>query len=113
MNQPQSQDQNPLGSDETQALLAFNTNLLEHTIPQGQEPQEGSQESESAPRQEQSQEPQPDPITELQDLKTQVLGELQSMREDIKLMAQGNPKDERSEIDDLKKQIEQVLNSSD
>ena len=108
MNQPQSQDQNPLGSDETQALLAFNTNLLEQTIPQEQGP-EGQETPESGQQGQENQEPQQDPMTEMMTLKDEIMSELQKVREDIKLVSKGDSKDERSEVEDLKKEIEKVL----
>lgn len=92
---------NGLTADETAASLAFAT----HHMGQGLQ---ASQPQNPAPQQAQPQEPQKDPLTEMQDLQGQIMSELQTIKEDMKAL---QPKDEKNQINDLKKQIEDVLNA--
>lgn len=108
MDQNNTQVQHPpMTPNQSAAALSFVTNLSNQFLPKAppQAPQEPQQASE--PQQ------QPDPMAEMQDMTTKIMDEIQTIKEDIKMVAQGNPKDEKTEIADLKKQIEEVLNSND
>lgn len=107
INQPDSQ----LSPDRAKASLGMATRLqdmlLPQAQPQGQQTPESGQQPASAPQ------PQKDPMTEMQGLKDEIMKELQTMKQDIQLIAQGDPKEERSQVSELKKQIEDVLNEPD
>ena len=103
--QPQN-PQSDMTADQAAAALAYATNLSEQFLPKVQP--EAPQTPETAP--ESTPEPQADPMAEMTALKEEIMSELQAVREDIKLVAQGDVKDEKSEIAELKKQIEAVLN---
>lgn len=79
--------QGDLSPDENQALLAFNTNLMETLLPQEQVEEgesgmkeqtspEGKQEQEIAPKQEEKIEPQKDQVSEME-------GKFEQFKEDI------------------------------
>src|ERR1043166_9601531 len=99
-------DHTEIPAENAKASLGIATHLMSQLMPQ-QAP-EGQETQEMDQGEAQTMEPQKDPVTEIQDLKTEIISELQSIREDMKTM---QPKDEKSEINDLKKQIEDVLNN--
>lgn len=108
-NSTQPQQSQDLTPEEAKASLGMAT-MLQDQFLQMQNPK-APQTPETAPDQTQTPEPQKDPVTEIEGLRTEIMKELQTMREDMKVALE--PKDEKAQIFDLKKQIEEVLNSTE
>jgi hypothetical protein len=116
MNPQETQMSNPqMSPDESAASLTFATQLQEQMMPdvQMEEPVEAPMEGQMPQGEEQSLGQQEDAPMDLESLKEEVLTELQAIKEEIKLMKNGDSKDEKSEISALKKEIEAVLNSDE
>lgn len=105
----QMQAPNQMTPDDDRAALGFSTQLMQQHL-QSQMPQEAPQAQETAPQQEEIQEPVEDPQAGLDDLRTEIMDEIGSLKELIKENA---PKDKNKELEDLKKQINDVINEPD
>lgn len=106
---PQDNSGHNLTDDETAAALGYITTLSEHSMAQ-----EAPQSPETAPQAQQEQQPPEQPKDEISPkidaLESRIMEEMATLRDEIKASA---PKDKDKEIEDLKKQIEDVLNQED
>ena len=102
MNPQISQDLTP---EEAKASMGIAT----HLMGQLQQPPPNGSETQNPDQQEaQPQEQQKDPLAEIDTLRSEIMSELQTMKEDMKVAME--PKDEKAQIADLKRQIDQAIN---
>jgi hypothetical protein len=97
---------NQMTPEEAKASLGLATHLQSFLLPKGQG--QASQTSDSAPGEAQPPEqPTTDMKAEIQALESRIMQEIGGLKQEIQ---KAQPKDANQEIDDLKKQIEAVLN---
>lgn len=113
MNEPQSQGDfelqipdTKMTPEEAKASLGIATHLQNQLLPQGQD----SQTSNPAPEAPTNQTTPEDTQAQMQGLESRLMDELQTLKAEIKKTA---PKDSGSEIENLKQEIDAVLNSND
>lgn len=104
-NQNPQVDNSELTPEEAKASLGIATYLQQGLLPQGT-PMDGSVESQNPPGQAQPSQPNED----LEGLEARLMDEITTIKE---MIEKNSPKDEKTEIAELKKQIEEVLNSND
>lgn len=102
------QDDIQMTNDELAAAMGFMTTLGDQQMMAQQEAMEGEQTQESAQGGEETGESQKEPMAEIESLKTEIMDELKTLREEVKSQGDG-----KQELAELKKQIEEILNSSD
>lgn len=104
---PPQQSQAQMNPDDAKAALGIATHLQSFLMPQGQQgPQTPAQDpNQGAPT---NQTNQTDVKGEMQGLETRLMDELQTLKAEMK-----NQGDGKQELADLKKQIEQILASTD
>lgn len=108
---PPQQSQQEMSPDEAKAALGIATSLQEQMMAQmgmQEQPQEGTTEGEMPQGEEQTQEPQKDQAQGIEELKSEILQEIQTLREEVKAQGEGS-----KEITELKKKIEDILNETD
>ena len=109
-NQPLN---NPIGKpnpDNARASLGFSTNLLSQFLQNQQPQQASSQPQETAPQSPTNQETGTDLQAEMQGLETRILDELTTLKKEIK---KAQPKDANQELEDLKQELQGILDSND
>lgn len=105
-NQPPMQ----MSADEAKAHLGTATYLQSLLLPQGQ-PQQTADNANPAPQDPSNQTTPEDATSQLQGLETRIFDELGTLKDEIKQIA--DSKESSKELEDLKKQIEDVLSSND
>lgn len=96
------QSQVDMTPDQAKASLGLATHLMSHLMPQAppaQDPAQGAPSNQTTPEDTQNQ---------IQGLEQRLMDELQTLRAEMKTQGDG-----QKELSDLKKQIEQILNSND
>jgi len=96
---------NEMTPEDAKASLGIATFLQDQMMPKGQ-----PQEPNPAPEPPSNQQNETDLKTEMTGLESRIMDEIGTLKEEIKKSA---PKDSGSEIEALKKQIEDVLNSDE
>lgn len=102
----ESQLNNQINPDQAAASLAFATQLQQRLMQPQEQPVEGDMAAEIAPEQEQIANPQED----LEQMEGRIMEEIGGLKE---MIEQSAPKDKDKEIEELKKQIKEVLDSNE
>lgn len=102
----------PMTADRAKAALGNSTLLQSFLLPkaQAQQPQPTQEQPAQPSMQETMQQGQESMQNGLKDLETKIMGEIGNLKSVIE---QQTPKDKNKELEDLKKQITDVLNESD
>lgn len=107
--QPQTPQPQVPEHNQTMANLGFINTMQEHLL-QHKGKQKALQEAPQMPQNAPQPTPQPNPQEDMQSMETRLMGEIKGLKDTIE---KNKPKDKNKELEDLKKQIEDVLKEND